>query len=50
VVVADPEPDEGHESLICVEWRPDDDDGDLLELREDAHLSIRHPLELEDSP
>lgn len=48
VVVADPEPDEGDESLICIEWRTDDDDGGFLEIPEDTHLSTRHPLELED--
>ena len=48
VVVAEPEPDEADESLICIEWRTDDDDGGFLEIPEDTHFMIRHPLELED--
>lgn len=47
VVASDPEPDEGDESLISIEWRSDDDDGGWLEIPDDERLTVRHPIEQE---
>lgn len=47
VIASEPEPDEGDESLLSIEWRSDDDDGGWLEVPDDSSISTRHPIEQE---
>lgn len=48
VIASEPEPDEGDASLLCIEWRSDDDDGGWLDIPDDSAISTRHPIEQED--